>query len=129
MVRPQSRARAQEGGFTYLALLVGIAIVSLGTSIAAEMATATIARQRMTQANWAGDQYARALRSYQLVSGPMGEFPETLDQLVDDRRGPVPRRHLRSLYRNPLESSGRWHLLRGGDGRIRGVAARAAVGS
>jgi hypothetical protein len=48
-------------------------------------------------------------------------FPPTLEALLEDRRFPVPQRHLRRLYIDPMTGNSRWGLVKLPDGRITGV--------
>ena len=110
-------------GFTYLGMLVALAIIGIGLARIGEIWSTEAHRQRVVQVKWAGQQYARAIASYRALSPGMEAFPSSLDELLDDSRGPVVRRHLRVRFPNPLDPAGAWVELRGGDGKIRGVRA------
>jgi hypothetical protein len=62
---------------------------------------------------------------YQGGPGGLRQFPRSLADLTEDRRGPVVVRHLRRAYRDPMTSEGEWELIRGSDGGLTGVASKA----
>ena len=111
-----------QGGFTYLWLLVAVALIGIGLAATAEVAATVARRARMAQADWAGTQYVQAIGSYYAFSPSTAKtYPSSLADLLEDRRGPVVRRHLRSLYRNPFNKDGHWEIVVGGDARVHGV--------
>lgn len=115
------RGRDQQG-FTYLWVLVAVALIGVGLAATTEVWATTARRDRLAQADWAGAQYAQAIGSYYESSpGLAKSYPNSLEELLDDRRGTVVRRHLRAMYRNPFSNDGAWELVRGGDSRISGV--------
>ena len=112
----------RQTGFTYLWVLVAVAIVGVGLAAAAEVWSTAAERQRVAQADWAGAQYVQAIAGYyEYTPGLVKAYPATLDELLEDRRGGTVRRHLRARYDNPLTADRQWQLVRGGDARIRGV--------
>lgn len=120
--------RVVEGGFTYLALLLAVALLGLALAAASEVWSAVARRERLAQTDWAGEQIAQAIGSYYEQSpGGLKTFPQSLEALLEDRRGPIVRRHLRSVHRNPLDGEGAWIFVRGPDLRIRGVASRSPI--
>jgi len=115
-------ARRRHAGFTYLWVLVAVALLGIGSMAQIELWVASGQRARVAQADWAGEQYARAIASYVEQSpGGARSFPRRLEDLVEDRRGPTLRRHLRQRYPNPLSMDGSWMLLRAADGGVVGV--------
>lgn len=121
-IRRAASPRDSQSGFTYLWVLVAVTLIGIGLGATSEVWVTSDRRARLAQADWAGAQYAQAIGSYyELSPGGARAFPATFDELIVDRRTPVVRRHLRSLYRNPFDAQGRWEVVRGGDSRIRGV--------
>lgn len=113
--------RAAQRGFTYLGAL--FLVVLMGAALAGAGQLWSLASQRVREREllWVGTQYAQALRRYYESSPGVKQYPQRLDELLEDHRGPTPRRHLRRLYPDPVARSGEWGLLRGIDGRIVGV--------
>ncbi len=113
---------AGQDGFTYMALL--FAIVLAGTALAATgvLWRTEGAREREAELLFIGGEIQRALESYFLAT-PIEprRYPRTLEELVEDRRGPFVRRHLRRLYADPLTGKPDWMLVRAPDGTITGV--------
>jgi type II secretory pathway pseudopilin PulG len=118
----RQRARGRQAGFTYLWVLVAVALIGIGLAATGEVWTTSARRAKIEQADWAGLQYLQAIGSY-YESAPLGAnvYPDTLEALLADGRGPITRRHLRALYRNPFSEDGRWEPVRAADGRISGV--------
>ena len=114
--------RAPERGFTYVWLLLAVAVIAIGLSAASEVWVTSGRRERIVQAEWAASQIVAAIGGYYEGSpGGSRVYPSGLSELLEDERFPVVRRHLRTLYPNPLAHDGQWELIRAGDGRIRGV--------
>ncbi|MBX3475885.1 MAG: type II secretion system protein [Planctomycetes bacterium] len=114
-----------DRGFTYLALLIAIAILGVGLTAASEVWVTTARHRKMVELEWIGNQFARALGSYYAASpGLVKTNPATLEDLLEDRRYLTVRRHLREVYLNPFTGKADWELVLGVDGKVRGVTAR-----
>ena len=117
---PAGSARRREAGFTYLGVLFLLVLLGLGLAGTTELWSLASQRARERELLWIGNQYARALKSYHEQSPGIRQFPLRLEDLVEDRRFPMPRRHLRRLYLDPV-SRANWELILNADGRIGGV--------
>jgi len=113
-----------QQGFTYLWLLAAIAVLGIGLAEVSEVWASSARRQRIAQLEWIGAQFTSAIGSY-YQSAPDGAkaYPAELQDLVEDRRFPMPRRHLRTVYANPFSGKPDWALVTTPDKRIRGVRA------
>lgn len=111
-------------GLTYLGVLLAVALIGLGLGAAAEVWSTVAQRQRMAQLDFVGRQFVQAIGSY-YESAPDGirRYPGSLDDLLQDRRFPGTRRHLRRVYLNPLTGKADWELLTARGGGVGGVAA------
>lgn len=112
----------REQGLTYLGVLLAVAI--LGTSLAATGTVWHTARRQDNEKEllFVGDQYRRAIEAYYLHSpGAAGQYPPTLEALLQDPRQATVTRYLRRLYRDPITGSTEWGLVRGPGGGIAGV--------
>lgn len=116
-------------GFTYLGLLLAIAVLGIGLSAASEVWSTMARRQKLEQLESIGDQYVKAIGSY-YESSPAGAktFPRTIDDLLLDKRFPFVRRHLRQAYTNPLVASQPPRLVVEASGGFRGVEFDTAQG-
>lgn len=112
------------GGFTYLGALFLITLVGLGLAGAGQAWSVASKRARERELLWAGTQYARAIQAYYEQSPGVRHHPARLEDLLADQRFPVPRHHLRQLYRDPV-SRQPFVILPGPDGRIAGVRSRS----
>ena len=103
------------GGFTYIGLLLGIAMMGFFMAAVSEVWYTAVKREREAELLFAGDQIRRALTRY-AISAPGGErYPRRLEDLLRDPRHPLPRRYLREVYRDPMTASGEWGLIKTGD--------------
>ncbi|MEE1865168.1 type II secretion system protein [Pseudomonas auratipiscis] len=116
---------AAEAGFTYLGVLLLIAVTSIALGATVTLWSTQSMRERERDLLWVGSQYAQALRSYYRDSPGLAQYPQTLDELLEDPRYPNLKRHLRRLYPDPITGSDDWGLLRSIDGRITGVFSRS----
>ncbi|MEP7296807.1 MAG: type II secretion system protein [Burkholderiales bacterium] len=123
MKRPL-RIGVSSAGFTYLGVLVAIAVLGLGLLAVSEVWVTTANRQRAVELDWIGEQFTQAIGSYYYSSPGGGRtYPARLDDLLEDRRFVSVRRHLRAIYPNPFTGKADWELVRGENGRIVGVRA------
>jgi type II secretory pathway pseudopilin PulG len=124
---PARRAVRPAAGFTYIGLLIAVAVAGIALAAAGMIWTTEARREREAQLLFAGEQYMRAIQSYyDATPGGAKQFPRSLEELVEDRRLPVTRRHLRRLYPEPMGSDGAWVLMRTGpNGTIIGVHSRS----
>jgi len=111
---------SSERGFTYIGLLVAVVVMGLLLTVASRVWTTTVQREREEQLLWVGHAYRMAIGSYYRQGG---RLPETLQQLLVDDRSPVPLRHLRQLYPDPMTGQPDWTLIRTAGGQIIGIAS------
>lgn len=111
-------------GFTYIGLLFAIAILGFAMAAIGTVWSVAAKREREQQLLWTGDQFRRAIASY-YNGGPPGvrAFPRDMADLIEDRRGPVVRRHLRRLYPDPVTRAFDWQIQRLPDNSIIGVSS------
>lgn len=117
-----------ERGFTYLALLLAVAVVGIGLAAAGTLWSTAAQREREQELLFAGDQFRRAIRLYfrnsPNQSTPGAAYPKALKDLLEDTRRGDTKRHLRRLYADPLTGKPEWGLVtvKAPDGeRIMGV--------
>jgi type II secretory pathway pseudopilin PulG len=115
----------RAGGFTYFGVLFLIMLLGLGLGGACEIWSVTNQRAQERQLLWVGTQYARALKTYYEQSPGARQYPLKLEDLLEDRRFPVPKRHLRKLYADPVGRGSGWITILNADGRIGGVRSQS----
>lgn len=121
--RHQSRG---QRGFTYLVMLLVLALGAAGASALGTQWRAAAQREREAELLFRGRQIAQALGRYAAAT-PQGQprAPERLDELLEDRRGDTPLHHLRRLYADPFTGRADWQLITDASGRVLGVRSRA----
>lgn len=120
-----SGGQCSQRGFTYLGVLFLIVLMGAALAGAGQLWSTASQRARERELLWVGNQYARALRSYYRSSVGVAQYPERLEDLLEDKRVPMVRRHLRRLYPDPITNSLDWGLVQSVDGRITGVYSRS----
>lgn len=91
-----------QRGFSYLFVLMLIALIGLGLAAAGSLWQTDARRAREADLLFVGDQYRQAIRSYYELDPGQPKLPQTLDDLTGDNRRPAPVRHLRRAYRDPM---------------------------
>lgn len=105
-----------------LALLFLLAVLGTGMAALGTVWTTAVQREKEAELLFIGAQFSRALESYHRLSpGPERSYPQTLEALVLDPRFPMPVRHLRRIYADPMTGVPEWGLIRDAQGGIIGV--------
>ncbi|MBI3380392.1 MAG: type II secretion system protein [Aquabacterium sp.] len=118
-----------QAGFTYLGLLIAIAILGIGLSVVSEVWTRAADHQKRIQLEWVGQQYIQAIQSYYYANtGAVHLYPKTLEDLLEDKRFIFIKRHIRTLYPDPFTGTVQWKLLSAPQGGIQGVAIEGESG-
>ncbi len=106
----------RERGFTYLGLLFAIAFIGLLLASAGQVWHIALQREREAELLFSGRQYARAIAAYYAATpGDAKQWPKRLEDLLEDRRNPAIRRHLRRLYPDPFTGKTEWGLIKSGE--------------
>jgi type II secretory pathway pseudopilin PulG len=113
MAGPRKR---REAGFTYLALVILLAIIGLVG--AATLKVDSLLRRAAAEEELLeiGAAFSAALQSYAAAT-PKGQTaqPPTLQDLLKDPRFPGLRRHLRKMFVDPVTGKGEWGVVYLGD--------------
>jgi len=108
-------------GFTYLWVLISVALLGLGLTIGTQIYQTQKIRSKEQQLLFIGHQYRNAIQSYyQATPGPQKQYPSSIEDLLRDPRFTGMRRHLRQPYIDPITNEAQWGLIRVGD-RIVGI--------
>ena len=116
-------AMARQRGFTYLMVLLWVAISGVMLMATSRAWLLESRRERDTELIYRGQQIQDALSAYAAVPVSTGRSraPERLEDLLEDRRSGQVVRHLRQVWRDPITNSPQWGLLKDAEGGITGV--------
>jgi len=120
--------RRAQSGFGFVWTLLAVAALGVGLAAIGQLWSTQAQREREAELLLVGREFRAAITSY-YVNSKAGApaYPVRLTDLLEDRRGPVLRRHLRKMYVDPITGREDWGLLTTPDGRIRGVHSRSAA--
>lgn len=121
MAYPMRSGKA--GGFIYIGLIIGVAIVGISLGAVSEVWTQSRQREKERELIFAGNQIRQAITQYYLASPPANRrFPNQLEELLEDVRTPDKTgRYLRRIYVDPMTSSNKWGEARLPSGQLVGV--------
>lgn len=107
--------------------MITLVIAAIGMQGAAVMWQQQTQRANEALLLEAGEAYRLAIgRYYESTPQPVKEYPKTLNELVEDQRFPVLKRHIRKLYTDPFYSrQGMALVFR--NGRIIGVHSQSLL--
>lgn len=114
--------RRSHRGFSYLALLILVAVLGMAAANSVQVGALLQRRFAEEQLLFVGAEFERAFNSYAVATPPgRSPYPRALDELLRDQRFPGLRRHLRQIYADPITGREEWGLLTSPDGGIAGV--------
>jgi len=104
--------RAVQGGFTYVGLIVFVAVVGLVGAATLKVESLIRRAQAEEELLEVGAEFTRALKSYAEAT-PRGQpqQPPSLKELLRDPRFREPRRHLRKIYIDPITGKDQWGII------------------
>ena len=112
-----------ERGFTYIGLLIIVAVMGMGLAAFGELYSRSGQREKERELLFVGNEYRQAIASYYQKEKT---YPRRLEDLLEDKRFPMPVRHLRRLYPDPIIGSSEWGLVEPTQGAgIVGVYSRS----
>jgi type II secretory pathway pseudopilin PulG len=115
----------KSSGFTYIGLLLLIAITGIGLSAAGLSWQYQVRSEKERQLLFVGAQFRRAINSYfEKSPSDIKSYPLTLDDLLLDKRFPNVQRHLRQIYPDPMTGNQDWGLVKQNN-HIVGVYSRS----
>lgn len=113
------RRGAGQRGFGYLLVLFTLAAMGLLLAGAGQVWHTSAQREKEVELLFIGQQFRQAIASYYaLAPDAAKQYPAKLEDLLEDKRFPMPRRHLRQLYRDPMTGRAQWGLVKAGDGIV-----------
>lgn len=106
------RSARRQRGFTYLGLIILVAILGLAGAAGLKMGSLLQRQAAEQELLDIGAQFSDALYSYAAATPPgQPQQPPTLAALLRDPRTPQLRRHLRKLFVDPITGRAEWGLL------------------
>jgi len=116
--RPRCQGVKKQKGFTYIGFLIFVAFAGAGLAAFGEIASHAAQREKEAELLFRGNQYRQAIASYYKKEQ---RYPKSLADLLEDKRYPMPVRHLRKLYPDPVAGTPAWGLIEAPEGGIMGV--------
>lgn len=113
--------RNTEAGFTLQGMLFIVMLLSLSAAATGIVWEISARREAEQEAIFVAHAWQDAIKSYYQSQG-LHEYPATVEDLLEDRRGPRLIRHLRRPYSNPLDREGKWLFITTSLGRIVGIS-------
>jgi len=117
-----------RSGFTYIGMLVVIAIIGITTSVVGPTWKTAAKAEKERELLWRGHQIRQAIgRYYEAVEIPSHRaiglklYPKELKDLMLDPRSPGAHRYLRKIYKDPMTGEDDWVLILDERQRIKGV--------
>lgn len=114
-------------GFTYIGLLILVAIMGVTLAMIGTFWHTAQQRAREQQLLFIGNQFSSAIYAY-YQNPPAGgttpgikQFPKRLEDLLQDNRQQTTTRYLRKIFADPITGKFQWGLVKGADGGIVGV--------
>jgi type II secretory pathway pseudopilin PulG len=109
-------------GFTYVAVLAIVATMGAVLAAFAEIYSHGAQREKEQELLFAGQQFRQAIAAYYRKEQ---RYPKALADLLEDTRYPMPVRHLRRIYRDPMTGGTDWGLVEAPEGGIMGVYSKS----
>lgn len=111
----------RASGFTYLGVLLLVAIMGFGLAAFGELHSHAAQRQKEEELLFIGAQFRDAIASYYNRSPGTKAYPKNLEDLIEDKRFPMPQHHLRRVYSDPMTGKSDWALVEAPGGGFMGV--------
>jgi type II secretory pathway pseudopilin PulG len=101
-----------ERGFTYIGILIAIAVMGIGLAAVGAVTHTAQMREKERELLFVGDQFRRAIAMYyERAPGGIRTYPKKLEDLLLDTRYPSVHRHLRKIYADPMTGKKEWGLV------------------
>ncbi|KIO50476.1 type II secretion system protein [Nitrosospira sp. NpAV] len=102
-----------ERGFTYIWILFAVAVAGIVLAAAGQLWQTEAQREKEVELMFVGEQFRQAIGSYYESSPGMPKrYPDSQERLLFDDRFPIPKRHLRKIYFDPMTGRAEWGLIR-----------------
>lgn len=98
-----------ENGFVYLWALFSVMLAGIAMAGAGQIWQTKSQREKEVELMFIGEEFRKAIMSY-YNNGPK-QYPNSLEDLLQDSRTPNIRRHLRKIYIDPITNTTEWGLI------------------
>jgi len=122
-VTPRLALWLNRSGFSYLGVLILVAVMSISLVGAGRYWSTIIKRELEAELLYRGDQIREAIASYYNNSpgGQAKTYPRKFSDLLKDPRYPGVKRHLRKWYTDPMNRGNEWVYILDASQRLKGV--------
>lgn len=101
-----------EKGSIYIWMLFTVTIAGILLAATGQVWQVKAQREKEKELLLVGEQFRQAVMSYyNSVSGGEKKYPQSLEDLLLDKRGPSPERHLRKIFLDPMTKTTEWGLV------------------
>ncbi len=105
-------ANTLEKGSIYILMLFTVTIAGILLAATGQIWQFKAQREKEKQLLLVGEQFRQAVMSYYNSASDGGKkYPKTLEDLLLDKRGVTPERHLRKIFFDPMTKSTEWGLV------------------
>lgn len=109
---PTRKLRNRHAGFTYLGILILVAILGIASVASLQIGSLLQRRAAEEELLRIGSAFQNALIGYSNATPPgQAHAPHSLEDLLRDPRYPGTRRYLRQLYVDPMTGKNEWGLV------------------
>jgi type II secretory pathway pseudopilin PulG len=109
-----------------------IAVVILGVALSAvgTVWRAQVQREREQELLYIGRDFRAAIAAYSSANSGAGrQFPQDVNDLLEDKRWPEPRHYLRRLYADPMTGAQDWTIIQADSLGIAGLSGIVGIAS
>jgi type II secretory pathway pseudopilin PulG len=124
-----SAGHSSEGGFSIVALMVGIAVLMILLGASMPVWHTVVLRDREEELIFRGEQYVDAIIRFY---GKNNRYPVSLEELAHSEGNFGGQRFVRKLWKDPMMEDGRWILIfasHGGPPKITGFRGQGPMRS
>lgn len=116
-----------QTGFSYMGILVLMVIAGISMTSTSLVWHIQLQKLKEQQLFYAGNAIRNAIASYYLEN-PSGakEYPQSLEELLLDKRHPIVKRHLRRNYSDPMGKNQNWVLIKQNN-KVIGVHSKSTL--
>ena len=98
-----------ENGFVYLWALFAVALAGIVMAGTGQVWQAKSQREKEAELLYIGEEFRKAIMSY--YNTGTKQYPESLEDLLQDKRTPAMKRHLRKIYTDPVMNVAEWGIV------------------